>query len=148
MKREYVEVAVGLFVLIGMLCIGYMTIRLGKWDIFSSREYVLKARFTSITGVKKGARVEISGIPVGKVGGFYLEPKAEVAIVELLIKKEYKITSDVIASIKTSGIIGDKYIKLTPGGSDDVLKDGDMITDTESGVDVEELISKFVFGKV
>ncbi|MBN2144556.1 MAG: outer membrane lipid asymmetry maintenance protein MlaD [Candidatus Aureabacteria bacterium] len=148
MKREYLEITVGLFVMIGIFCIGYMSIRLGKLDIFSSREYVLKARFTSVSGLKKGARVEISGIPVGKVGDYYLDPKTEVAMVEMMIKKDIKIDTDVIASIKTSGIIGDKYIKLTLGGADQHLKDGDMITDTESGVDIEELISKFVFGKV
>ncbi len=142
------EVLVGLFVLIGLLCVAYLTVKLGRMEIGGNDGYTLQARFNSVTGLRVGAEVEIAGVRVGRVSSIRLEPKDFMAVVSLQLDREVALTDDVIASVKTSGLIGDKYIDLQPGGSGDPLQDGDMITDTESAVDIESLISKYVFGKV
>lgn len=148
MKRSSLELGVGIFVVIGLICVGYLTLKLGKMDLLGGDYYHLKARFQSVGGLKTGAEVEISGVSVGRVGAIALDPKRMVALVTFDIKKGIVLPDDTIASVKTSGLIGDQYIKLSPGGSDRVLKNGDMITETQSALDIEELISKYVFGSV
>ncbi len=148
MKKASVELGVGIFVLIGLICVGYLTIQLGKMKLLGDDHYFLNARFLSVTGLKAGAQVEIAGVAVGQVDSISLDPKDNVALVRLKIKKNIVLTDDVIASVKTSGLIGDKYIKLSPGGSDDILEPEDTITETESALDIEELISKYAFGDV
>ena len=148
MKKTSLELGVGIFVLIGILCVGYLTIRLGKMELLGDEHYYLNARFLSVAGLKKGAQVVIAGVKVGQVDLISLDPEEQVAIVRLKILKEVVLTDDVIASVKTSGLIGDKYIKLSPGGSDETLKDGDLIVDTESALDIEELVGKYAFGDV
>ncbi len=140
--------AVGIFMLIGIACVGYLTVQLGKMQWLGDDFYALDARFKSAAGLKTGSQVEIAGVQVGQVGSIQFDPKRQMALVQLKIQKNIVLTDDVIASVKTSGLIGDRYIKLTPGGSDLVLKPGDQITETESAIDFEELISKYVFGKV
>ena len=98
--------------------------------------------------LRPGAEVEIAGVRVGRVKSIRLDDKQPRAVVELQLGDNVHLTDDVIASVKTSGLIGDKYISLEPGGSGEPLKNGDEITDTESAVDIESLISKYVFGKV
>jgi phospholipid/cholesterol/gamma-HCH transport system substrate-binding protein len=148
MKKTSVELGVGIFVLIGLICVGYLTIQLGKMKLLGDDHYFLNARFLSVTGLKAGAQVEIAGVGVGQVDSIALDLKDNTAMVRLKIKKNIVLTDDVIASVKTSGLIGDKYIKLSPGGSDEVLEPEDTITDTESALDIEELISKYAFGDV
>jgi len=147
MKRFNLEMAVGAFMLVGLLAVAYLTINIGGIDLFGSNYYRVYANFDSVSGLKNGAQIEIAGVPVGKVSGISLN-KDDQARVELSLRPDVKIGSDVFASIKTQGIIGDKYVLLTPGADDDYLKDGDEITETESAVDLESLISKYVFGKV
>lgn len=144
------EIGVGLFVLIGLVCVAWLTVRLGRMELFGSDGYTLQARFTSVVGLKTGAAVEIAGVPVGRVSGIRLnqDKNGSRAVVLLHIDKGIALGDDVIASVKTSGLIGDKYILLTPGGSETPLGAGDTIVDTESALDIEELISKYVFGKV
>lgn len=142
------ETWVGFFVFLGLVCIGYLTIKLGKMEVFSRDSYTVGARFASITGLRVGADVEISGVPVGKVSGIRLDQESGIALVDLTIKNEVELATDAIASVKTSGLIGDKYVRITLGGSSKKLKPGDVITETESAVDLEELISKYVFGRV
>ena len=148
MKKSSVELGVGIFVLIGLICVGYLTIQLGKMKLLGDDHYFLNARFISVSGLKVGAQVEIAGVSVGQVESIILDPKDQVAMVRLKIQKGIVLTDDVIASVKTAGLIGDKYIKLTPGGSDEILGSEDTITDTESALDIEELISKYAFGDV
>jgi phospholipid/cholesterol/gamma-HCH transport system substrate-binding protein len=148
MRKVSTETVVGLFVLAGIICVGYLTIRLGKMEILGNNTYTVYGRFESVTGLTSGASVEMAGVQIGQVADITLDKEQQVAVVAMKIEKGIKITDDVIASIKTAGLIGDKFIKLSPGGSDLLLKDGDMITETESGVDLEELISKYVFGDV
>ena len=145
MKKWSVEVAVGLFVLIGIACIGYLTIRLGKMEIIGDNYYTVSARFQSIAGLKAGSEVELAGVPVGQVEGFSLDQERWMAVVQMKIMKTIVLTEDVIASIKTAGLIGDKYIKLTPGGSEIILEAGDVIEETEPSISLEELVSKYIF---
>lgn len=147
MNKRGVEIAVGIFVLIGLICIGYLTIRLGKMEIVGGNYYEVGARFNSVSGLKAGALVEMAGVQVGKVDRVELEPQDKVAVAWLKIDRNVEVTDDVIASIRTNGLIGDKYIRLEPGGGTK-LAAGDMITETESAVDIEELIGKFAFGDV
>ena len=146
MRRIDLELIVGLFILVGIIALGYISVKLGKMEWFGSDRYPVVARFQSISGLKEGANVEMAGVEIGKVESIELDPERQIAVVTMQIQKGVELTEDVIASVKTAGMIGDKYIKLTPGGSEDILKPGDMIEETESAVDLEELISKYVFG--
>ena len=141
------EAAVGFFVMLGLVCVAYLTIKLGRMEVFNSDGYVVTASFNSVSGLRPGAEVEFAGVRVGRVKGIQLNDKQQ-AVVQLQLGNNVHLTDDVIASVKTSGLIGDKYISLEPGGSGETLKNGDEITDTESAVDIESLISKYVFGKV
>ena len=146
MKRFGIETAVGLFLIIGFLCFTYLSVELGEIPLFGSNDYVLTARFNSVSGLKDGAIVEISGVKVGKVAGISLEDYQ--AVVRMLIHQWVKIQEDSIASVRTQGIIGDKYIKISAGGADQYLKPGGEIRDTESALDLEELVSKYIVGKI
>jgi phospholipid/cholesterol/gamma-HCH transport system substrate-binding protein len=148
MKKADFELAVGVFVLVGILCVGYLTIKLGKMEILGDNHYVLKAKFDSVTGLKAGSEVEIAGVKVGQVENITLDPGSMMAIAHLKIRKDIELSDDVIAAVKTAGLIGDKYISLIPGGSPEILKPGDTIIETESALDIEELVSKYVFGNV
>ena len=150
MNMVKLEIMVGTFMLIGILCLGYVSIKLGKMEIIGGGDYYsVTARFDSVSGLKPGARVEIAGVEVGKVDRIALDAKSgDRALASLKIKSGVKITDDVIASVRTSGIIGDKFIMLRPGGSDRMLKNNDTIRETESAIDIEELVSKFIHGKV
>lgn len=147
MRKYSLEFAVGLFVLVGVLCLGYLTIKLGKMEVFSSNGYAITASFGSVTGLKVGASVEIAGVPVGKVSGITLNDLHQAAVT-LQLNNGVKISDDSIASIKTSGLIGDKYVNIQSGGSDTDLEPGGVLRDTQSALDIESLISKFAFGDV
>ena len=148
MKKATLETAVGIFVLIGLACVGYLTIKLGKMELLGENYYPLNARFYSVAGLKEGAQVEMAGVQIGRVDSIGLDTERYVAAVRLRIANDVKITEDSIASVKTSGLIGDRYIQISPGGSDIYLEPGETIIETESPLDIQELISKYVFGGV
>ena len=148
MKKGAMETAVGIFVLVGILCSAYLALKLGQLEWFGEKYYSVDAYFTTATGLKKGAAVELAGVGVGQVVAIDLDLKSEMARVRLNIQNNIVLHDDVIASIKTSGLIGDKFVNLTPGGSGDQLKNGGTIMDTESALDIEELVGKYVFGSV
>jgi len=139
---------VGIFVLIGLLCVGYLTIKLGKMEIFGQKGYTITAQFASIAGLRNGANVEIAGVSVGRVTNIYIDVETYMAQVDMRIDENILLSEDTMAAVKTSGLIGDKYIGLEPGGADELLINGSLIIDTESTIDIESLISKFVFGGV
>ena len=145
MKKSSIETMVGAFVLVGILCVGYLTIKLGKMELLGDNYYTLYADFSSAAGLKQGASIEMAGVPIGQIEAISLLPVIKAARVELKIDNNVALSSDVIASIKTAGLLGDKYLTLTPGGSDDILQAGDSIEETESALDIEDLISKYVF---
>lgn len=140
------ELAVGFFLLIGIFSLAYLSVNLGRLEMMGGRNYSLYAEFENAGGIKNGAVIEIAGVQVGKVKTIRLYDYQ--ALVEFSIDNNVKIQQDAIASIKTKGLIGEKYVQITPGGSDKILQSGNRITETESAIDVEELISKYVFGKV
>ncbi len=146
MERAKLELVVGVFVLVGLACLAYLSIKLGKLEVIGGDNYVVEAEFTSASGLKSGASVEIAGVEVGRVKRIAL--RGDRAMVDLAIQDGVKLFTDSIASIKTRGIIGDKYVALSIGGGGDPLKEGEKIRDTESGLDLEELVSQYVHGKV
>jgi phospholipid/cholesterol/gamma-HCH transport system substrate-binding protein len=148
MKKYKMETVVGIFVVIGLLCVGYMTVKLGKVSLFGDDYYSLYARFTSVSGLWVGSPVEIDGIQVGRVGQMSIDQERQMAMVELKINKGIKVWDDAGASIKTAGLIGDKFVKIDPGGAGDILKPGGTITETTSPIDIEDLISKYSFGEI
>jgi len=148
MKKYSIETTVGIFMIIGLVCVGYMTVKLGNISIFGSDSYSIFARFNSVSGLRVGSPVEMLGIEVGTVDDFSMDQENQLAIVELRIKKGIKIYDDAIASVKTAGLIGDKYVSIDAGGSEDVLEPGGMITETESAIDIEKIISQYAFGEV
>ncbi len=145
MYGKKTEISVGIFMMAGIACLVYLSVRLGSVDLFGSDTYAVSAKFGSIEGLEVAASVEIAGVPVGKVKKITLEENE--ALVEMEIKKGTRISDDTIASIRTKGIIGDKFIKLSPGGSEDLLGDKGALMDTESAISLEELVSKYIFKK-
>jgi phospholipid/cholesterol/gamma-HCH transport system substrate-binding protein len=146
MEKTKLELVVGIFVLAGIVCLGYLSIKLGKLEIIGGRQYEVGAVFTSVTGLKPGATVEIAGVEVGRVKTIALQD--DQALVTLAIQDGVALYSDTFATIKTRGIIGEKFVTLSPGGGGEVLKPGEKIRDTESGLDLEELVSQYIHGKV
>ena len=146
MKRSALDLAVGVFVLLGILALGWLSVRLGKVDFFGGESYTVTADFPSTGGLKNGSSIEIAGVEIGRVSAVQLANYQ--ARVVMSIRNGVKLTEDSIASIKTRGLIGEKFINLSPGGSDRVIKPGGKITEVEPPIDLEELLSKYVFGKV
>lgn len=141
-----VEVAVGLFMLAGILALGYLSIRLGQVDLFGAKGYTVFADFPTVGGLKSGSTVEIAGVRVGRVDSIRL--KDFQARVAMHIEQDVPIQSDAIVSIKTKGLIGEKFVQISPGGSDKLVPPGGRLSEVEAPVDIEELISKYVFGKI
>jgi phospholipid/cholesterol/gamma-HCH transport system substrate-binding protein len=148
MKKYTMETWVGIFVVLCLACVAYLTFKLGKVEFFGEEQSIYYARFSSVSGLRKGSKVEMAGVEIGKVQDIRLDEKDLLALVELTVHKDVPISDDAIAAIKTAGLIGDKFIKITPGGSDDILKSGQTIIETQSALDIEDLISKYAFGSV
>lgn len=146
MKRGNLELIVGVFVLAGLACLAYLAIHLGKLELVGSG-YRLVAEFDNISGLKDGAAVEVAGVEVGRVESIQLASGDRAKLV-MKIGPGFKIYDDAIASIRTKGIIGDKFVKLSPGSSGNAIPNGGKIRDTESAVEWEELIAKYIHGKV
>jgi len=147
MKKFNVEMAVGLFLIAGFLCFAYISVKLGNLDVFGPNTYQVTARFGSISGLKIGANVEIAGVKVGRVDRIDLDTKDFEAVISLQINQGVELQQDCIASIRTAGIIGDKYVSIPPGGLEDPIKPGGEIAETESSINIEGLISKYIFEK-
>ena len=148
MNRVKLDLVVGLFVLAGFFAFVYLSVQLGDFAPLSKRQqYQLQAEFGNIAGLRQGAVVEIAGVGVGRVGAIGLSDRQR-ALVTMYIDRSVELSEDSIASVKTQGIIGEKYITISPGGSDLLLADGDWLLETESALDLEELVSKYIFGGV
>lgn len=148
MRNRSADMLAGIFVAIGLICMGYLAIKMGKMEVLGNSGYTVYARFTSIAGLRAGADIEIAGVRVGRVASISLDQSREMALVALRINEGVELYDDSLASVRTSGLIGDKYILISAGGSGDPLKDGDEISDTEAALDLESMIGKFIFGKV
>lgn len=146
MKQSTLESAVGLFMLLGFAALIYLALQLGEVPFLrQGSTYLLKAEFDNVAGIKKGASVQIAGVTVGEVAEIALS-KSDAALLSLRVEKTVKVPKDSIVSVKSQGIIGDKYIQLNLGGDEELFKPGEVIRETESSVDIESLISKFAFG--
>ena len=142
-----IEIIVGLFVLSGLIGIFFLAFRIGKSEFIGQKTYELTAVFNNLSGVSENARVEIAGVRVGSVETIELNEDFQ-AMVTLKLPEHLKLDDDTIAAVKTSGLIGDRFIELLPGGSGVQLEPGDLIFDTQSAIDLESLISKFGFGNL
>lgn len=148
MKQSKLELFVGGFVLLGIAAVIYLTIKLGAGFIVGGDTYVIEARFTNAGGLNAGSNVLVAGVPVGRVEEIRVDEKDYSAIATLRVDSSLRLPTDSMASIKTTGLIGDKFVALAPGADDTWLESGARITMTESAVDLESLIGKMAFGSV
>jgi len=146
MKKFDLELTVGIFMILGIVCLGYLSIKLGRMEIFTTEGYEVQAIFSNGGGIKPGSSVVIAGVQVGRVKVVTLDDYQ--ARVMMQLPSNLKIQEDAIASIKTKGLIGEKYVEITPGGAEEVIPPGGKIRDTQPAVDLEGLISSYVFGKL
>ena len=147
MKKYSMETVVGIFVLVGLICIGYIAVKLGNLSLFSQDTYMVNARFTSVSGLRPNSPVQVFGIEVGSVVYMGIDNERQVAVVSMRIKKNVPVYSDATARLDTMGLIGDRYIKIDPGGSGQVLKSGDYITNTVTPPSIDEMIGQYIFGQ-
>ncbi len=142
-KRSFsVEFWVGVFALFGCGCFAYLAINIANMRLSNKGFYDVRAEFGSVSGLKVGAPVEIAGVEVGEVSAIDLDQTS--ALITLQIRENVKLRDDDIAAIRTKGIIGDRYIKIVPGGSETFVAKGAKLTDTESAVEFEEIIGKLI----
>ncbi len=146
MQNTFTEFIVGLFMVAGFGAIVYLALNLGEVPFLNQTStYTIEAEFENVSGIKKGAPIQVAGVVVGQVSKLELNQDS-LAQLTLRVDKKVKIPLDSIVSVKSQGIIGDKYIKVTLGGDTEHFQENEMILDTESAVDIESLISKFAFG--
>jgi len=146
MKKIDLELTVGLFIIAGIICLGYLSVKLGKMEMIRGNGYDTYALFSNTGGIRTGSPIVIAGVDVGRVKSILLDNYQ--ARVVLHFTENVKIQEDAIASIKTKGLIGERYIEITPGGSEKIIEPGGRIRETQPAVDLEELISKYAFGKI
>ena len=146
MRKFDLELSVGVFVLAGILCLGYLSIKLARMEVLGREGYEIYAIFSDIGGLKSGSPVVVAGVEVGRVKGITVEDYAAKVVFSL--REDLEIQEDAIASIKTKGLIGEKYIQITPGGSEKIIQPGGYIRETQPVIDIEQLISNFVFGRI
>ncbi|MGV8074494.1 MAG: outer membrane lipid asymmetry maintenance protein MlaD [Syntrophobacteraceae bacterium] len=146
MERRWLELGVGLFLLIGILCMSYLSFKLGDVGFFGSSDYTVYASFANVGGLTDKGSVNMAGVNIGQVAK--IELKNGKALVTLRIQKGVELEEDSIASIKTMGLIGDKYVSISAGGSDEYIKPNGTIRDTQPPLDLESMLGKYVFGSV
>ncbi len=144
--QRKIEILTGIFVLLCLACVGYLTIQLGQLQVFSSDYNRYQARFSQVGGLVEGSAVRISGVNVGQVKDIRLDRERYAVIVTFAVEKGLKLSDDTMVSINTRGLIGDKYLSVSPGGSGIYLEPGDTIIDTQPPVNIQDLISKYAFG--
>ena len=138
----------GIFVLLGIAAVAYLTIKLGTGSLISGNTCLIEARFSNAGGLHDGSSVQLAGVTVGRVEAVRMDPSDYSAIVTLRVVSKLRLPTDSMASIKTAGLIGDKYVSLSPGADDTYMEPGTRITLTESAVDLESLIGKMAFGSI
>jgi phospholipid/cholesterol/gamma-HCH transport system substrate-binding protein len=147
-NRSKIDLAVGFFVAIGILALVFLALKVGNLVNFSMSEgYRLETRFDNIGGLKVRAPVKSAGVVVGRIEAIQLDPETYEAVIDLRIAPEYRFTKDTIASILTSGLLGEQYISLESGGEAEYLKNGERVTKTQSAMILEKLIGQFLFNK-
>ncbi len=148
MQRQNLELTVGFFVALGLLALTMLAFKVGNLSAADIRDgYKIRARFDNIGGLKAKAPVTVAGVRVGRVSEIYIDPKDYQAIAVLNIGNQHSLPRDTSASILTSGLLGEQYVSLEPGGAPEVLKDGDELKLTQSALVLEKLIGQFLFSK-
>ncbi len=148
MKQTTLELFAGVFVLLGIAAVAYLTIKLGSGSQIGGDTYLVEARFTNAGGLHSGSGVHVAGVSIGRVESVRLDPADYSAIATLRLPSALRLPTDSMAAIKTTGLIGDKYVSLSPGADETFLQAGTRITMTESSVDLESLIGKMAFGSL
>ncbi len=148
MNIRKIEISVGIFVLVGLLALAFLAVRVGGGRLSTPGSHLLSARFSNAGGLKAGSTVRIAGVSVGEVKKITLKPDDMSALVTFRVESSLKLDDDTVASVRSAGLLGDKFISLKPGASGMPLKPGAVILDTESTVDLEDIIARFAFGSV
>ena len=146
MKKAYLEFVVGLFLALGIGCLAWLSIKLARKDFFARHGYEVEAAFSNASGLHAGTPVVIAGVEVGRVKSVGLEDYE--AKVRMVIQPGVVLQNDTIASVKTKGLIGERYIELTPGASDGRINPGGAIRETQPALDLEALIGKYIQGNL
>jgi phospholipid/cholesterol/gamma-HCH transport system substrate-binding protein len=146
MTRINMEVVVGFFLVLGLLALGYLAIKLGRMEVVGNSGYTVHAMFPNVGGLRTGTPVEIAGVEVGWVER--IELKNYQAQVDFRVKKGIELPEDSIASIRTKGLIGEQFVRISPGGAEKNIPPGGEIKETEPPVDIMELIANYAFGKI
>lgn len=136
------ELIVGVFTMVGVACIAYLAVGLGGVEVWDTGKYDIIAEFDNVSGLKYGASVEVGGVPVGEVVAITL--KDPMALVTMRLNRDFHVRDDDVASIRTKGIIGDRYVKISRGSSEKFIQAGGRMSETESVVDIEDIIGKIV----
>ncbi|CAE6693437.1 outer membrane lipid asymmetry maintenance protein MlaD [Candidatus Nitrotoga fabula] len=148
MKRATLDLWVGIFVVAGLTALTVLALKVGNLNLYNMSEtYQLQAHFSNIGGLKSKASIKSAGVVVGRVDKITLDPERYEARVTMTIDKHFQFPKDTFANILTSGLLGEQYIGLIPGGDEELLKAGDEIKKTQSAVVLEDLISKFLYSK-
>jgi len=148
MKPSARESLVGLFMTVGLACVVYLAVQLGDVSLFGDDTYPLEARFSRVATLRAGKPVTMMGIDIGRVTGVHIDQERGQAVVAFRVDKHIAIYSDAIASIKTRGLIGEKYLEIDAGGAGERLEAGEAIFNTEAPVDLNEVISRYAFGSM
>jgi phospholipid/cholesterol/gamma-HCH transport system substrate-binding protein len=148
MKKTVLDFWVGLFVLLGVIAVLFLALKVGNMSSLSfEATYPVKLKFDNIGGLKVRAPVKSAGVVVGRVGSIGFDMNTYQAVVTIDIDKQYQFPKDTSAKILTSGLLGEQYIGLEPGGDSEMLKAGDTISMTQSAIVLENLISTFLYSK-
>lgn len=146
MKQTKLEITVGAFVIVGFAAIAYLALKIGAGLLVGTDTYVVTARFEDAAGLGNGRKVSLSGVTVGKVESVRLDPDNYGALVTLWVRSDVKLPADTVVSIRTNGLLGDKFVSLRPGVSKELVKPGGALARTESATDIETALSQFMGG--
>jgi len=148
MQRTALDLWVGAFVVAGIAALVVLALKVGNLSTYNGSEtYQLHAYFTNVGGLKPTASVRSAGVLVGRVSSITLDTERYEAKVTLSIDKRYQFPKDTFANILTSGLLGEQYIGLVPGGDEEMLQNGDTFSKTQSAMVLEDLIGKFLFSR-
>lgn len=148
MERGTYDLWVGVFVVTGIAALLVLALKVGNYSTYNmSDTYKLQVYFTNIGGLKPTASIRSAGVLVGRVAEISLDPERYEAKVTMTVDSRYKFSSDTIAKIQTSGLLGENFIGLMPGAEDKMLKNGEVIKKTQSAMVLEDLIGQFIYGK-
>jgi len=148
MRKRAIDVWAGIFVAIGLLAALFLALKVGNMNAVSFQPtYTITARFDNIGGLKPRAPVKSAGVVVGRIADIRFDDTTYQATVTMTLERNYQFPKDSSAKILTSGLLGEQYVGLEAGGSDQMLAQGNMITQTQSAVVLENLISQFLYNK-